>query len=144
MGTMNTKKAARALISAAVAATMLATYAQAATLTNVEGAVSVSHGGAYTPVPMGAKVVPGDRIRTGDGSSASIVYENGYAQKVGPNQVAAVQHTPPQPGSESASFAPPVGLGALAIGGAVIGGTVAVAAAVTSSSNSNSKNSVSP
>jgi hypothetical protein len=92
---------------------------------------------------MGAKVSPGDRIRTGNGS-ANIVYENGYAQKVGPNQVVAVQHTPPQPGSESASFAPPVGLGALAIGGVVVGGTVAVAAAVTSNNSSSSKNSVSP
>jgi hypothetical protein len=143
MGTMNRKMAARALITAAVAATLFATYAQAATLTNVEGAVSVSHGGAYAPAAMGAKVSPGDRIRTGKGS-ANIVYENGYAQRVGPNQVVAVQHTPPQPGSESASFAPTIGAGGLLVGGAVVGGGVAVAVAVTNSNSGSSKNSVSP
>jgi hypothetical protein len=76
-----------------VTALMIAS-AHAATLTNVEGAVSINRGDGYVPVVNGATVGPGDRVRTLKGS-VNVVYENGCPVKVGPHEVVLVQAAAP-------------------------------------------------
>jgi hypothetical protein len=80
-----------------VIAALTASSAQAAMLTNIQGGVSINAGGGYQPVAGPAAVVPGERIRTGDGS-ADIVYDNGQTVHVGPNQVVLVSNLPPSAG----------------------------------------------
>lgn len=118
-----------------VVAALTASSAQAAMLTNIQGGVSINAGGGYQPVAGPATVVPGERIRTGDGS-ADIVYDNGQTVHVGPNQVVLVSNLPP-----SAGPAPDTGGGlkddtgiplAYWVGGAlVVGGGVAAGIILT-------------
>lgn len=75
-------------------AALTVSSAQAATLTNIQGAVAVNAGDGYVPVAVPATVVPGDRIRTGAGS-ADIVYENGYTVHVPPKHVVLVSAAAP-------------------------------------------------
>jgi hypothetical protein len=84
----------RKLISSVVIASLIATYAEAARLTNVQGSVIVNRGDGFQPAQGGAPVAPGDRVRVNEGS-AEILYENGCAVRVGPGQMVAVLYTPP-------------------------------------------------
>jgi hypothetical protein len=84
----------KSLIFAAIAA-LTASSAQAAMLTNIQGAVAVNAGAGYQPVAGPAPVGPGERIRTSDGS-ADIVYENGCTVHVAPNQVVLVSSAAPE------------------------------------------------
>ena len=51
--------------------------AVAATLSTVQGAVSVSSGGGFQRVASGTQVQPGDRVNVSQGGSARISYDNG-------------------------------------------------------------------
>ncbi len=81
-------------VSIAVGMALMVAGAQAATLTNVEGAVFVYRDGSFQQVNAGADLRPLDRVRTGAGS-ADIVYEDGCASRVGPNQLVVVLTAPP-------------------------------------------------
>src|SRR5271166_2615052 len=85
---------ARPLISAAVIVGLVATSAQATVLSSLDGAVSVNRGNGFTPASIGSPLAPGDRVRTGEGS-ANILYDNGCATKIGPQEVAIVYSEPP-------------------------------------------------
>jgi hypothetical protein len=128
------RRAARAFVSVAVVAALLATSAEAAMLTNVEGAVSVNRGDGFRPTD-GGSVVPGDRIRTGMGS-ASVVYENGCSMRVGPNQTVAVLASAPTctGGLKDAEPQAP-GFPPILLGGLVVGGAVGLAVALTDNHN---------
>ncbi len=82
------------LLSIACSMAVGAWSAQAATLTNTEGAVSVNRGYGFQQVVAGLQVNPGDRVRTGEGAT-DIVYENGCAARVGPHQLTVVLSNPP-------------------------------------------------
>lgn len=148
------RKQRRALIAVGLAATLFTTAAQAAMLANLEGSVSVNRGNGFQPVSAGTTVAPGDRIKTGKGSTVNVVYENGYAVPIGPNQVRTVQYAPPSAKDAPGGAAPEsagafAGLGGTALGGiatpVIVGGVVAgaVTAGVVASSSSSNRNSIS-
>ncbi len=144
--------AARAYMSAAVVAALFATSAQAVTLSNVEGAVSINRGDGFQPASLGTSLSAGDRVRAGASSSVNILYENGCSARVGPNQVVAVLATPPvcQGGSlkDGPVLAPAAfGFDPLLAGGLAAGAGVGLAVALSndnSNSNNNTFHSVSP
>jgi hypothetical protein len=126
------RRAARSLVSAAVITALLATGAEAAMLTNVEGSVSLNRGDGYRPTGGGG-VVPGDRVRTVAGS-ASIVYENGCSTWVGPHQTVAVLASPPPcagGAKDGGVAAPDLGAPPLLVGGLLVGGAVGLAIALS-------------
>ncbi len=84
----------RPIVSTLVVAAFLSGNAQAASLANIEGAVSVNSGKDYQPASIGSSLAPGDRVRTSDGS-VDIVYDNGCFTHLGAKQVALVLSTPP-------------------------------------------------
>ncbi len=84
----------RKTISILLIAAQMVTSAQAVTLSDVQGIVSADRGKGFQHVAIGAQLGPGDRIRTGEGS-VSVVYENGCASRVGPNQLVVVPSSPP-------------------------------------------------
>jgi hypothetical protein len=84
----------RKLISSMVIASLIATSAQAALLSNVQGSVIVNRGDGFQPAQGGTSIAPGDRVRVIAGS-AEIVYENGCVVKLGQGQMVAVLNTPP-------------------------------------------------
>ena len=125
----------RNLLSTTVATMFLLTGAQAATLTNVEGYVSVSDGGAFHQASAGEALAPGYRIRTSAGSSASVAYENGYVAQVGPEQVSLVLSDPPAPGIPAANAGPSgVEIGSIISSGGLVAAGAAGAAGAFSSS----------
>ena len=89
---------AKRLASAAFIVGMVATSAEGALLTNIQGAVFVNSGNGFIPVTAGTSVNPGARIRVGAGA-AEIFYENGCSQKVGSDQMVMVPSAPPCAGS---------------------------------------------
>ena len=108
------------LLSIACSMAVGAWSAQAATLTNTEGAVSVNRGYGFQQVVAGLQVNPGDRVRTGEGAT-DIVYENGCAARVGPHQLTVVLSNPPPCGAGVAfedSSTIPLVAGLAATGGA--------------------------
>ncbi|MGO9545791.1 MAG: hypothetical protein ACLPPF_13505 [Rhodomicrobium sp.] len=125
-------------ISICVLAALTIASAQAATLSDVEGAVSVNRGSGFKPVMNGAALGPGDRVRT-EAGSASIVYENGCTARVGPNQLLVVLSTPPActggglKDGPVAYAGPPDG--SFIAGGLVIAGGAGLAVALANSSN---------
>ena len=128
--------AARACMSAAVVAALFATSAQAVTLSNVEGAVSINRGDGFQPASLGTSLSAGDRVRAGASSSVNILYENGCSARVGPNQVVAVLATAPvcQGGSmkDGPALAPAAfGFDPLLAGGLVVGAGVGLAVALS-------------
>src|SRR5208337_4570048 len=84
----------RPIVSTLVVAAFLTSNAQAVSLANIEGAVSVNSGKDFQPASIGSSLAPGDRVRTGDGS-VDIVHDNGCSAHVGAKQVAIVLSTPP-------------------------------------------------
>ncbi|MGO9462056.1 MAG: hypothetical protein ACLPWS_02535 [Rhodomicrobium sp.] len=125
-------------ISITVITSLIAGSSQAAVLSGVEGAVSVSDGGGFVPVASGASVGPGYRVRTGDGST-NIVYENGCATTVGPHQVAVVLATPPTCGGGGLKDGGPVAdtccTSPWLISGLIAGGGAGVAIAIATTTN---------
>jgi hypothetical protein len=122
----------RGLVTVLLVGALLTESAEAALLSNVQGAVTVDQGDGFKPALGGAAVSPGDRIRVASGS-ADIVYDNGCAVHVGAGQVVAIQYNPPSCGGGSSSSGslkdPPsetpvmlyVGGGLLLAGGAAAG-----------------------
>jgi hypothetical protein len=90
----------RKLISCVVIASLIATGAEAAVLSNVQGSVIVNRGDGFQPAQGGTSIAPGDRVRVVAGS-AEILYENGCVVKIGQGQMVAVLHTPPACRGES-------------------------------------------
>ncbi len=124
----------RKVISIAVIAGLMATSAQAALLTNVQGAVTVNHGDGFQPAATGAIIIPGDRVWAGEGS-ADIVYDNGCVVRVGPAQMVAVLNSSPACNGNASSTGgglkdgiiedSGISTGTLVIGGLLIGGGIA-------------------
>jgi hypothetical protein len=110
----------RKTISIALIASLAATGAQAALLTNVQGVVTVDHGYGYAPAGTGSVVAPGERVRAGEGS-ADVVYDNGCIVKVDPGRTMVVLSPPPACHVASEIATSPAYLvgGAVAIGGGV-------------------------
>ncbi len=108
-------------VSIAVIAALMTSDAAAAVLTNVQGPTEVNHGYGYGPAVSGSGVLPGDRVRAGEGS-AEIAYENGCTQKVAPGETAVVLSAPPA--CEDAATVPYLA------GGVLVGGGIAATAAL--------------
>ncbi len=126
----------RKTISIALIASLAATSAQAALLTNVQGGVAVDRGYGFSPAGANSVIAPGVRVRTGEGS-ADIVYENGCTVKVAPGQTVIVLGSPPP--CREAAGASTVGVSdnALYLGGALaVGGGVAAAVLLSQSNSS--------
>lgn len=139
------RAARRAYISAILAAALLSANAQAALLTNIEGAVFVNHGDGFRPAAVGLPLVPGDRVRAGIGS-ADIVYDNGCAARVEPHQVVVVLSEPPVCNGgglkDGVAVAPADdSIDPIIIGGLLAGGAAGLAVAL-SNTNSNTNNTV--
>lgn len=93
--------------------------AQAALLTNVQGAVTVNRGDGYAPAGTGGAVGAGVRVHAGEGS-ADIVYENGCKVKVDSGETVVVLSGPPAcSGVTQTSASWTYAAGALAVGGGV-------------------------
>ncbi len=123
----------RTSISIAVIAALMASGAEAALLTNIQGAVMVNRGAGFSPAGNVAEVAPGDRVRAGQGS-ADIVYENGCSVKVGPGQMAVVLAAAPncQGGlKDGAAEETGVSTGTLVIGGLVVAGGIGAGIALS-------------
>jgi hypothetical protein len=131
----------RKLISASVMMALSFSSAEAAMLTNIQGAVSVDQGNGFKPVNAATELAAGTRIRAG-GGSADLVYGNGCSVRVASGEVVAVQYTPPtcytggglKDGGPVAVEPGPdyYALGGVAIAGAAI---IAIAASQTSSAS---------
>ncbi len=129
------------LLAITISAAFIATSAQAATLTNIEGAVTVSQGSGFQQAVAGAEVVPGDRIRTQSGS-AGILYPNGCAVSVGPKQLVTVLASPPpcpaagggalKDGPVAAAVPPD---GTVLFGGLIIASGIGIGIAVSNNNN---------
>ena len=121
----------RKLISIAIIAGLITTNAEAALLTNIQGSVFLNHGDGFQPAAGGAVIIPGDRVRTGEGS-ADIVYDNGCAVKIGPRQMVAVLVAAPECKGgglkdaivEDGGPSTLLVVGGLLIGGGIAGGVV--------------------
>lgn len=94
--------------------------AQAATVNNVSGIVSLNKGSGYKRVGSGASAAPGDVIMTGAEGSAQIVYANGCVEDLGPSSVVIISDAP--------TCIPGAGLGGSEVIGALA--TVGIIAAV--------------
>jgi hypothetical protein len=145
---MKSGRMARAYVTAAVIAALFATNAAAATLSNVEGKVSVNRGGGFQPASTGTALSSGDRVRASSSGSANIVYENGCSTRVGPSQVAVVLATPPAcQGASLVGYAPAgfdPGADTLIVGGLIVGAGVGIAVAASNDNNSTTYYQVSP
>jgi hypothetical protein len=81
-------------LSGVIITALMMVGAQAAELTNVHGEVLINHGYGFQQIAGSTMVGSGDRVRAAQGT-AKIIYENGCAVDIGPNQVIAVLSTPP-------------------------------------------------
>jgi hypothetical protein len=112
----------RRLISSLIIASLFATGAEAAMLVaDSQASILVNRGDGFQPAQSGTVVAPGDRVRVISGS-ASIVYDNGYAVKVGAGQMVAVLQSPPNSGGETTSSLkdPPSNMTYAYIGGGLL------------------------
>lgn len=116
------------IVVAALACAAASGAALAATVTTIEGNISINRGSGFKPVTGGGTgAASGDKVMAGKNSTGQIVYENGYVVEVKAGEVVTVQAQPPSQA------------GALALGGdavvpvvagvAVAGGVIAAVAA---------------
>lgn len=77
-----------------LAGLVVSAAAEAATVDNVSGIVSLNQGSGYKRVGSGAPAAPGDIIMTSAEGSAQIVYANGCVEDVGPSSVVTVGEDP--------------------------------------------------
>jgi hypothetical protein len=108
----------------AVIATAMATGANAAHLSDVEGAVFVNN----KPIDASIEVIQGDRIKTLKGT-ATLVYANGAAVRIKPGHTLVVLENPPEEVSMKDGIVPPPGTGAEAA--LVVAGGVALTVGLT-------------
>ena len=110
------------LIAAATCGfTLILGPAHAALLTNIQGEVAIHTGQGFKSAGVPIDLKAGDRVRTGTGATAQIVYSETCIARVEPDTVVIVLEKPPcEPGAAlQPGAAPP---GALIVGGAVIVG----------------------
>lgn len=105
----------------------ISSVAQAATVTVVQGSVSINRGAGFKPVSGGTGAAAGDRVKAGKDSAAQIAYEGGCVVEVAAGQVVTVAAAAPC-AAGSASFLGG-GVAPVVVGAAVIGGAVAAIAA---------------
>jgi hypothetical protein len=123
----------RKTISIVAVMALLLSNAQGASLTNIQGAVTVSTGNGFIQVFDGAAVAPGALVRTSEGGTANIVYDNGCVVQVAPRQVVAVADAPPSCQTGVFDFSPTlpdVSAGEILTDLAVVAGAVAIAIAI--------------
>ncbi|MFY9643321.1 MAG: hypothetical protein WAK07_20830 [Rhodomicrobium sp.] len=126
----------RKSIPIAISMAVFAWSAQAATLTNVEGAVSINRGNGDQQGAAGVELNPGDRVKAGKGS-ADILYANGCSTRVDANHVMVVLATPPACGGGGlkdgvVAVEEP---SSLLIGGLIVAGGAGAAIAIANSNN---------
>jgi hypothetical protein len=127
------------VISIALVAALTASSAQAATLTNISGVVSVDKGSGFVPAVSDVVVSSGDRIRVVDGS-ASIDYGSGCAVQVGRGQVVAVAYETPCAGTPAGGLKDGVvadDTGSLLVPGLIVAGVGGAVAGIILSENNN-------
>lgn len=96
-----------------------ASAAQATSVQNAAGPVSVNSGGGFRPIHGGASVQPGDVVMAGRHGRAEIVYDNGCRQILPANNSITIPFDPPC--ASGAEFSDHYILGAVAIAGIVAG-----------------------
>ncbi len=130
----------RKSISIAVITALLASNAEAALLTNVQGTVTVNHGEGFVPVgPAGttALLAPGDRVRAGTGS-ADIVYDNGCTVTLGAGQMVAVLYAAPDCNGglkDGAASSSGLSTSTYLVGGLVVAGGIGAGIALSQKSS---------
>jgi hypothetical protein len=124
----------RRIVAASLCAVLVSSNAEAALLTNIQGAVFVNRGDGFKPVSGPASVADGDRVRV-DAGSAVVVYDDGYSQSIGPDQTLLVHYEPPVVYGgglkDGVVESPPIG-GDPLIAAALLAGGVGLAAAIAS------------
>ncbi len=129
----------RTVVSTAIMAALMGWSAEAATLGDVEGAVSVNQGMGFQKVTAGTQLNPGDRIRTGSGW-ADIVYSNGCTVRVGPHQLALITATPSACGARADGMhSQPLSAGPdpLIAGGFIVAGGTGLGVAIALANDNN-------
>jgi len=129
----------RTIVSVVVVLSLFVSSAESASLSNVQGAVSVSTGHGFLPVSDGAVLAPGTIVRTDEGAAVSIVYENGCSVPLGSRQQMAVLEAPPPCQAPAFDFSGAFGdisVGDILIGIAVIGSLIAIIVASSVSTKS--------
>ena len=130
----------RKSISIAVITALLASNAEAALLTNVQGTVTVNRGDGFVPAgPAGTTAVlaPGDRVRAETGS-ADIVYDNGCTVTLGAGQMVAVLYAAPDCSGglkDGAASSSGISTSTLLIGGVVVAGGIGAGIALSQKSS---------
>ncbi len=115
-----------ATIAAVLSYAALSCAASAATVTSVQGNVSINRGAGYAPVNSGTGAASGDKVMAAKNSVGQIAYDNGCVVEVLAGQVVTVLADPPC--ATGASFLGG-GIGPVIIGAVVVGGAVAAIAA---------------
>lgn len=79
------------LIAAATAGcSLISGSAQAALLTNIQGEVAIHTGQGFKPAGVPIDLKAGDRVRTGTGATAQIVYSETCIARVEPDTIVIV------------------------------------------------------
>ena len=126
----------RALLSA-VLAVSLAAAAQAASVSSIEGQGSVSRGGGYQPLQVGAQLEPGNRVLASQGSSVTISFSPTCAITV---RAGESYRIPAEPHCEAAAFNGQEGLSQgqlLGIGLVGAGAAIGIGAIIANASGDN-------
>ncbi len=121
------------LISLAVIAAMAATNAQAAYLSDIQGAVLINN----EPASGNAEVVPGDRVKALTGS-VKVVYSNGATVPVAAGQTLVVLANAPAPSDppvDPGDTGGSLGTTTIVAGGLAIAGAAGLAIALSGSNN---------
>lgn len=96
-------------------------YASAATVTGLQGQVLVNTGNGFRPVQGAIQVGTGARVIVNQGGQASIQYDDGCSVPLNPGQLYTIAAASPCATGQQNNPGAPNGL---AIGAAVVGGTV--------------------
>jgi hypothetical protein len=126
------------VVITAVVSLAVSGAASAATVTAVQGKVSINRGAGFKPVAGGTGAAAGDRVMVGKDSAGQIVYENGCTVEVAAGQVITVAAKPPcGAAGADAGFLTGGGAAPVIVGVAVVAG--AVAAIASSNDDDNDK-----
>lgn len=123
------------LILPVIGFSSVSTTANATTIQDINGSVSVNSGSGYNAVGAQTNVSTGDTVTVGPGGSATIVYADGCRVTVAEGQVVAVQELSPCVSPQGIDTTTAV------VGVAVVGAAVGIGFAVAGDSD---KSSASP
>ena len=125
----------RTAFAALLGCTAFACAASAATVTVVEGNVSINRGAGFKPVNGGTGAAKGDRVMAAANSVGQITYDNGCVEEVRAGRTVTVKEPPPCVPGATGDAAGILGGGVapVVIGAALVGGVVA---AIASGNNS--------